>query len=122
LSRSYSPAFSAADEIEIAERDAMAEAAEAFRRRFNAPGLSVAIARDGRTLYQQTFGVIRHDSREPLSTSHLFRVASVSKPITSAAIFSLIESGRLRSADTILGSEGILGKTYGMTPCSPIRK
>ena len=97
----------------------MAEAAEAFRRRFNAPGLSVAIARDGRTLYQQAFGVIGHDSREPLSTSHLFRVASVSKPITSAAIFSLIESGRLRSADTIFGSQGILGKKYGRQPYRP---
>jgi CubicO group peptidase (beta-lactamase class C family) len=44
----------------------MAGVAEDFRRKFDAPGLSVAIARDGRLAYEQAFGVIGHDSREQL--------------------------------------------------------
>jgi CubicO group peptidase (beta-lactamase class C family) len=103
-------------EIEGSERDAMADVAEEYRRRFAAPGLSVAIALDGRLRYQQAFGFTGHDSREPLTTSNLFRIASVSKPITSAAIFSLIETGRLRSDDTVFGERGILGTKYGKQP------
>jgi CubicO group peptidase (beta-lactamase class C family) len=96
-------------EVEPAERYAMARVAENYRRRFAAPGLSVAIARDGALSYREAFGFTGRDSRKPLTTSNLFRIASVSKPITSAAIFSLIETGRLRSDDTVFGERGILG-------------
>ena len=94
----------------------MAGVAEDFRRKFDAPGLSVAIARDGRLLYEQAFGVTGHGSSEPLATASLFRIASVSKPITSAAIFSLTEKGRLRTEDTVFGNQGILGTKYGRPP------
>jgi hypothetical protein len=40
----------------------------------------------------------------------------VSKPITSAAIFGLIEKGRLRSEDRVFGRYGILGTKYGSPP------
>jgi CubicO group peptidase (beta-lactamase class C family) len=98
------------------ELRAMLEAAEEYRWKFKAPGLSVAIARHGRIVYQQAFGFTAHDSGERLTTSHLFRIASVSKPITAAAIFSLIESGRLRSDQTVFGEEGLLGSEYGRQP------
>src|SRR5271165_3523154 len=113
------PASFQSSEIEPFERDAMAEVAEDYRRKFAAPGLSVAIAREGRLRYQQSFGFTGHDSRVPLTTSNLFRIASVSKPITSAAIFSLIESGRLRTDDTVFGERGILGTKYGKQPYGP---
>ena len=100
-------------EVEPAERYAMARVAEDYQRRFAAPGLSLAIARDGELRYREAFGFTGRDSREPLTTSNLFRIASVSKPITSAAIFSLIETGRLRSDDTVFGEHGILGTKYG---------
>ena len=94
----------------------MAGVAESFQQRINAPGLSIAIARAGRFEYVEAFGTTGHDSREPLSASALFRIASVTKPITSAAIFSLIESGLLRSDDTVFGAHGILGTRYGHQP------
>ena len=106
-------------EIEGSERAAMADVAEEYRRRFAAPGLSVAIALDGRLRYQQAFGFTRRDSHEPLTPSNLFRIASVSKPITSSAIFSLIEAGRLRSDHTVFGERGILGTKYGKQPYGP---
>jgi len=110
------PAFPPDDEIEQSEREAMASVAEDYRRKFNAPGLSVAIARNGRLAYKQAFGMTGHDARERLTTSHLFRIASVSKPITSAAVFSLIETSCLRSEDTIFGERGILETKYGKQP------
>lgn len=103
-------------EIGPSERTAMAGVAEDFRKKFNAPGLSVAIAREGHLVYEQAFGVTGSGSRQEITTSNLFRIASVSKPITSAAIFSLIEKGQLRSEDTVFGDYGLLGRKYGRQP------
>src|ERR1700674_6109589 len=79
-------AISLNHEIESSEREAMASVAEDFRRKFAVPGLSIAIAQNGRLAYEQAFGVTGRDSREELTPSHLFRIASVTKPITSATI------------------------------------
>ena len=108
--------LTASTEIGQSERNAIADIAEDFLRKFNAPGLSVTIARDGRTLYEAAFGVTGRGSSESATPRNLFRIASVSKPITSAAIFSLIEQGRLRTRDTVFGKEGVLGTEYGKRP------
>lgn len=94
----------------------MASVAEEFRRKFEVPALSMAVALNGRLAYEQAFGVMGRDTREELTTSNLFRIASVTKPITSVAIFSLIEQGRLRSDDKVFGTDGILGTEYGKRP------
>ena len=46
----------------------------------------------------------------------LFRIASVTKPITSVTIFSLIEQGKLNLTDKVFGPSGILGIKYGKPP------
>lgn len=102
-----------ASDIQPSERRAMTTVAEDFMRQLNAPGLSLAIARDGRIVYEQSFGFAGHGSTERLTTSHLFRIASVSKPITSAAILRLMEQGRLQLEETVFGKGGILGTRYG---------
>jgi len=94
----------------------MAQVAQAFLQRFAVPALSVAIARDGRMVYEQPFGAASLEGGEPLRTSSLFRIASVSKPITSVAIFSLVERGRLALSDKVFGREGVLGTDYGTPP------
>ena len=93
------------------ERKAMAAAAEGFCRDFNVPGLSVAIARAGRLVYAEGFGLA--DQGNPVKPSHLFRIASVSKPITSVAVFTLVEQGRLSLSDKVFGANGILQGQYG---------
>lgn len=115
----FAPTPPSENELGSAERYAMARVAEDYQRRYAAPGLSVAIARDGELKYREAFGFTGRDSRETLTTSNVFRIASVSKPITSAAIFSLIETGRLRSDDTVFGERGILGTKYGKQPYGP---
>jgi CubicO group peptidase (beta-lactamase class C family) len=112
-------ACKASNEIEPSEREAIRSIAEDFRRQFDAPGLSVTIARDGHTLYEQAFGMTGHDASEALTSSNLFRIASISKTITSAAIFSLIEKGSLRLDDTVFGDHGILGTQFGKPPYGP---
>ena len=60
-----------------------------------------------------------HDASESLTTSNLFRIASISKTLTSVAIFSLIEKGSLRLDDTVFGDRGILGTQFGRQPYGP---
>ena len=78
-----------------------------------APALSLAVARHGRLVYQQGFGYADKKAGEAATMASLFRIASVTKPITSVAIFSLIEKGRLGLHDLVFGEHGRLGFDYG---------
>jgi CubicO group peptidase (beta-lactamase class C family) len=52
----------------------------------------------------------------PTDMSSLFRIADVTMPITSVAIFTLIEQGKLHLTDKVFGASGILGTKYGKSP------
>jgi len=110
---------SPAETISLAERVAMQSVAEAFMRKFDVPGLSVAISRQGALVYNEAFGLADREQHQPLSTSSLFRIASVSKPITAVGIFTLIEKGKISLQDNVFGTGGILGDDYGTQPYKP---
>jgi CubicO group peptidase (beta-lactamase class C family) len=101
------------------ELAAMEGVASAFMSSHSVPGLSVAVARDGDLLYERGFGFADRDQHEPVTPAHLFRIASVSKPITSATLFHLMEEKRLTLEDTVFGPRGILGDTFGKAPYKP---
>lgn len=63
------------------------------------PGVQAAIYFDGDIQWSSAFGVADIDTREPLTTSHLFRVASHSKTFTATAVMQLVEAGALRLDD-----------------------
>lgn len=116
LAPSVASMASAEGDVAPEERAAMAGLAEDFRKKWNVPGLSVAIARDGCMQYQRAFGFTDHSAGEPLEVSNLFRIASISKPITSVAVFQLMEQGRLRPDTRVFGEGAILGTQYGNRP------
>jgi CubicO group peptidase (beta-lactamase class C family) len=107
---------SASDDIPATALRDMQNVAAGFMQRFDVPGLSVAIARDGSLLYNEVFGSASHDRSEPLAPGSLFRIASVSKPITSAGIFTLVEKRKLSLSDKVFGAGAILGTEYGRKP------
>jgi CubicO group peptidase (beta-lactamase class C family) len=96
-----------------AELASMDELARLFMSHYKVPGLSVAIARHGQFVYRKAFGWADQDAGERATPSSLFRIASVSKPITSVTIFTLIEKNRLNLNDFVFGRNGILGFDYG---------
>ena len=98
------------------EQAAMAQLAESFMSQYNVPGLSIAIAERGTPVYSQAFGVAEKASNTKLTTNYRFRIASVTKPITSTAIFQLIEKGQLSLDDRVFGPGAVLGSTYGGPP------
>ena len=106
-------AESAPPELPQPEQQAIANIVREFMERFGVPGMTVAIAAHGKFVLDQGFGVADRTANEPVTPRHLFRIASVSKPFTSAAIFSLVEQGKLRLEDFVFGENGRLGFDFG---------
>lgn len=94
------------------ETAAIADLVNRALHQFRAPGLSLAVARHGQMVYQQGFGLADPAQGKPMSPASRFRIASVSKPITSVAIFTLIEQGRLGLHDPVFGAGGHLKFDY----------
>ena len=59
------------------------------------PGVVALITDRERVLYHGAFGVADVATRRPLTADALFRIASMTKPITSLALMQLVEQGRL---------------------------
>lgn len=66
------------------------------------PGAALAVARHGRLIYARGFGLARRQPAEPVQPTSLFRLASVSKPITAIAIMQLVDAGKLHLDDPVL--------------------
>ena len=96
-----------------AELRTITDVAQKFMDKHNMPGLSVAIARHGQFVYQAGFGYADKAADQLVNPAHLFRIASVTKPITSVALFTLIQEGRLKLDDRVFGAGGVLGFDYG---------
>lgn len=99
-----------------AERSAMQQTALAVMREHAIPGLSMSIARHGKIVYEEALGFANRESGEKVAPSSLFRIASVSKPITSAAVFTLVELGRIDLENFVFGQNGVLGNDFGAPP------
>lgn len=59
------------------------------------PGLSVAIADDFSLIFSEGFGMADLEHSVPATRETVYRLASISKPITAVAALQLIEKGRL---------------------------
>lgn len=58
-------------------------------------GLAVGIVKDGQMIYGRGFGVRDISGNEPVTTSTLFHMASISKPFVATAIMQLVEEGKV---------------------------
>jgi CubicO group peptidase (beta-lactamase class C family) len=101
------------------EAAAMAALAGAFMQKYDVPALSVAIGSGGAMVYQEAFGVADRENRVAATPENLFRIASVTKTLTSVTIFSLIEAGHIKLADKVFGQGAITGLDYGKPPFHP---
>jgi CubicO group peptidase (beta-lactamase class C family) len=59
------------------------------------------IARDGKIIYNRSFGVNDIETRSPMQTDHIFRIASQTKAITSIGLMMLFEEGKFLLDDPI---------------------
>jgi CubicO group peptidase (beta-lactamase class C family) len=74
---------------------------EALIARQQLPGAVVLLIRDGRIAYEKAYGVRDVDSKVPLRTTDLFRLASQTKAVTSIAAMMLWEEGKFGLDDPL---------------------
>jgi CubicO group peptidase (beta-lactamase class C family) len=101
-----------------AERAAMARHARSFMEKYDVPALSFAVGYAGEIVHEEAFGLADRERNEAVTPAYLFRIASLTKMITSAAIFTLVEQNRLKLSDKVIGPGAILGTDYGQPPYS----
>jgi CubicO group peptidase (beta-lactamase class C family) len=65
------------------------------------PGAIVLIERDGKTAYFGSFGVRDPGAKDPMTPNSIFRIYSMSKPITTVAAMMLVEEGKLQLGDPL---------------------
>ncbi|NQT12704.1 MAG: beta-lactamase family protein [Planctomycetes bacterium] len=66
-----------------------------------AVGAAVAVTRFGRLVYTRGFGYADLETSEPVQPTSLFRIGSMSKPITAVAVLQLVQRRKLALDATI---------------------
>jgi N-acyl-D-amino-acid deacylase len=63
--------------------------------KYRVPGGALAVARNGRLMLAHGYGMADVEGHQAVQAGSLFRIASVSKTITSATVLKLVERGQL---------------------------
>ena len=85
---------------------------EKFKNYWGLKGVSIAIAKDGKLLYAKGYGYANEENQSVVEPYSRFRVASISKLVTAAAIMKLVEEKKLALDDKVFGPNGILNNPY----------
>ena len=94
----------------------MMQFTEPFRQQYRVPAMSIALSKNGRFVYDHAGGMADRQHVKQAQQNSLFRIADLSKSITSVTIFSLIEAGKLNLTDHVFGPSAILGTKFGKAP------
>ena len=65
------------------------------------PGIAISVMRNGRFLYSTGFGLANLETETPVSPKSVFKIGSVTKQFTAAAMLLLAEDGKLSIDDTL---------------------
>src|SRR5690349_4212672 len=74
---------------------------QALIDRHEVGGIVTLLARDGKLADLRAYGWQDVDAKKPMTTDTIFRIASMTKPITSVAVMMLYEEGRLQLTDPV---------------------
>lgn len=75
---------------------------EDVRKRFDVPGISVAIVKDRDIVLERGYGVRSLDTNAPVDAHTMFAIASNTKAFTSAALSILADEGKLKLDDRVV--------------------
>jgi len=64
-------------------------------------GAVTLVARKGKVVHFEAQGTTDLESAKPMRTDTLFRMASMTKPITAVAVLMMMEEGKLRLTDPV---------------------
>jgi CubicO group peptidase (beta-lactamase class C family) len=87
-----------------------------FMATYNIPGASLAVTKNGKLVYAKGFGKANTVTGEDVTSAHRFRLASVTKTFTGAAVLKLAQDGKLNLDAKVFGTGGILANDFGTAP------
>lgn len=70
-------------------------------QQYECVGMTAVIIKDGEVIYDKAFGYKDLDSKEPLTTSNMMRIASISKSFTATGLMRQVEQGIISLDDDI---------------------
>lgn len=105
--------------LDAADAARVDETVGAFMHEYEVPALSIAIAKEGRLVFARGYGHADAQGEQPVTPASLFRIASISKTFTAAAVMQLVEQGKLSLSDRVFGEGALLGTRYGNAPYGP---
>ena len=73
-----------------------------FVAKHKVPGAALAVTKGSRLVYARGFGYADTTRKQPVQPTVLFRIASISKPVTAVAVLQLVEKGKLKLSDKVL--------------------
>jgi CubicO group peptidase (beta-lactamase class C family) len=65
------------------------------------PGYVALVARKGKVVYHEAYGVQNLATKTPMAKDSIFRVYSMTKPIVSVAAMILVEEGKMKLSDPV---------------------
>jgi len=72
-----------------------------FVRHHQVPGAALAVTRNSHLVYSRGFGLANVDEDRPVKPNSLFRIASISKPLTAVAALQLVEANKFKLHDQV---------------------
>jgi len=64
-------------------------------------GAIALVARHGKIAYLKAFGLADREAKKPMQTNNIFRICSMTKPLTSVAVMMLYEEGHFMLNDPV---------------------
>jgi len=92
------------------------QAVRGILRKYQIPGATIAVMKDGRLVYTEGYGFSDKAAKEKAKPETLFRIASVSKTITAVATLKLVQEGKLGLDDRAFEILDDLHPPDGMEP------
>jgi CubicO group peptidase (beta-lactamase class C family) len=95
------PAASGLAQTPAPQSDSVDKVVRAEMQKEHIPGLSLLVARDGKILRAQGYGLASVELQVPVKPETIFQSGSVGKQFTATAVMMLVEEGKIRLDDRI---------------------
>ena len=92
---SVAPFSLGAEKTAVTPASAFDKAVDEFMKERGVPGGALAVAKNGKLVYARGYGWADREAKSAVQPDSLFRIASVSKPITGVAVLKLVEDRKL---------------------------
>ena len=85
--------------LAMAQQAAVEESIRTIMSQTNVVGVSVAVVKNNKIIYTQSFGLKNIEANTPLTDDCIFRIASISKSFSATSIMQLVEAKKLSLED-----------------------